>query len=160
MAFCAFCKMVSISTCYLPRHPVLSYSFYFLVNTFIFELFSVQFRQQWSFLLFQPRQWKGFKESRVSCCRMTMWKHCDSVKGVARSDEPTASYRIITVSFSSLLSCQAAASLFCFTLSALMALFLAAVGSCFQYKSSKNSLCTTCSAPNSRQIQLAASWWT
>lgn len=42
MAFCTFCKMVSISTCYLPHYSMLSYSF-FSASTFIFYFFILRF---------------------------------------------------------------------------------------------------------------------
>ena len=63
--------------------------------------------------------------------------------------------RSFIVSFSSLFICPAATLLFWFTLSALIASFWAAAGSCFQRKSCKNPLYTTCSAPNGKQTQLA-----
>ena len=77
-----------------------------------------------------------------------------NVRGDARSDEPTENYHptlqfpsalwSFIASFSSLFSCPAATLLFWFTLSALIVLFSPAAGSCFQRKSSKNPLYTTC----------------
>ncbi len=109
---------------------------------------------------------------------MTMWKQSENVKGVACSDEFKQNYHLNLQLLSALrsfkvsvhcLTVQPATLLLWFTLTALIVFFSAAAGSCFQWKSCKNSLSTTCSAANSimehfetKDISLRSLWrlWT
>lgn len=76
----------------------------------------------------------------------------ETVKGIARSDEPDENYHPrFTVNLSSLFICPD----HWFTLTAFIASFSATAGSCFQSKSSRKPLCTTCSAANRHSWILA-----
>lgn len=62
MSFCAFCKMVSISTCCLPRHPVRSYLYF----VYSLSFYPGQFQQQWSDCCSHASERALIKHSRVS----------------------------------------------------------------------------------------------